>query len=65
MHDAAKYPYQFKGTVKIHKSGDYYDQVIKWIKETAPLAPKPKAAIVINIEEVFSVKVGDAGKKLV
>ena len=64
MHDAAKYPYQFKGTVKIHKSGDYYDQVVKWIKETAPLAPKPKAAVVINIEEVFSVKVGDAGKKI-
>jgi predicted pyridoxine 5'-phosphate oxidase superfamily flavin-nucleotide-binding protein len=64
MHDAAKYPYQFKGSAKIYKTGDYYDQVVSWIKETAPLAPKPKAAIVIDVEEIFSVKVGDAGKKL-
>lgn len=64
MHDAAKFPYQFKGTAKIHKSGDYYEQVVNWIKEAAPLAPKPKAAVVVEIEEIFSVKVGDAGKKL-
>jgi hypothetical protein len=64
MHDAAKYPYQFKGSVKIDKSGEYYDEVLKWVKKTAPLAPKPKAAIVINVEEIYSVKVGDAGKKL-
>ena len=64
MHDAAKYPYQFKGTVKIYRSGEYYDEVVKWVKETAPLAPKPKAAIIVNIEEIFSVKVGDGGKKI-
>jgi len=64
MHDAAKYPYQFKGTVKIYRSGEYYDEVVKWVKETAPLAPKPKSAIIINIEEIYSVKVGDAGKKI-
>ena len=64
MHDAAKYPYQFKGTVKIFTSGEYYDEVVKWVKETAPLAPKPKSAIIINIEEIYSVKVGDAGKKI-
>ena len=64
MHDAAKYPFQFKGSVKIDKSGEYYEEVVKWVKESAPLAPKPKAAIVINVEEIFSVKVGDAGKKL-
>jgi predicted pyridoxine 5'-phosphate oxidase superfamily flavin-nucleotide-binding protein len=64
IQDAAKYPYQFKGSVKIDKSGEYYDEVVKWVKKAAPLAPKPKAAIVINIEEIYSVKVGDAGKKL-
>ena len=64
MHDAAKYPYQFKGNVKIYRSGEYYDEVVKWVKETAPLAPKPKAAIIVNIEEIFSVKVGDGGKKI-
>lgn len=64
VQDAAKYPYQFKGSVQIYKSGEYYDEVVKWVKDTAPLAPKPKAAVVINIEEIFSVKVGDAGKKI-
>ena len=42
MHDAAKYPYQFKGTVKIHKSGDYYDQVIKWIKRNSSIGTNQK-----------------------
>ena len=64
IHDAAKYPYQFKGSVKIYRQGEYYDMVVNWVKETAPLAPSPKAAIVITIEEIFSVKVGDAGKKI-
>ncbi|MGZ7095170.1 MAG: pyridoxamine 5'-phosphate oxidase family protein [Methanobacterium sp.] len=64
MHDAAKYPFQFKGTAKVFKSGENYDNVVEWVKNTAPLAPKPKAAIVINIEEIYSVKVGDAGKKI-
>lgn len=64
VHDAAKYPYQFKGSVKIYTSGEYYDDVVNWIKETAPLAPKPKAAVIIDIEEIYSVKVGDAGKRI-
>ena len=64
VHDAAKYPYQFKGSVKIYTSGEYYDEVVNWIKETAPLAPKPKAAVIIDIEEIYSVKVGDAGKRI-
>jgi uncharacterized protein len=64
VQDAAKYPYQFKGSVEIFESGNYYDEVVEWVKETNPLAPKPKAAIVINIEEIYSVKVGDAGKKI-
>ena len=64
VHDAAKYPYQFKGSVKIYRQGEYYDMVVNWVKETAPLAPKPKAAIIVNIEEIYSVKVGDAGKKI-
>jgi uncharacterized protein len=64
VHEAAKYPYQFKGSVEIFESGEYYDQVVEWVKETNPLAPKPKAAILIAIEEVYSVKVGDAGKKI-
>ena len=64
VQDAAKYPYQFKGSVEIFESGEYFDQVVEWVKETNPLAPKPKAAILITIEEIYSVKVGDAGKKI-
>jgi uncharacterized protein len=64
VHDAARYPYQFKGTVKIFKSGEYFDQVVEWVKSVNPLAPKPKAAILITIEEIYSVKVGDSGKKI-
>ncbi len=64
VEDAAKYPFQFKGTVKIYTSGEYYDEVVNWVKEASPLAPAPKAAVVIDVEEIYSVKVGDAGKKL-
>ncbi len=62
--DAARYPYQFKGSAKILESGKYYDEVVEWVKSTNPLAPKPKAAILITIEEIYSVKVGDAGKRI-
>jgi uncharacterized protein len=64
VEDAARNPYQFKGSVNIFESGKYYDMVVEWVKDTNPLAPKPKAAIVISIDEIFSVKVGDAGKKI-
>jgi uncharacterized protein len=64
VQDAARYPYQFKGSVEIFTEGEHYDTVVKWIKDKSPLAPKPKAAIVITIEEIYSVKVGDAGKKI-
>jgi uncharacterized protein len=64
VQDAARYPYQFKGSVEIYKEGEHYDMVVNWVKEVSPLAPKPKAAIVITIKEIYSVKVGDAGKKI-
>jgi hypothetical protein len=64
VQDAAKYPFQFKGTAKIYTSGAEYDKVVEWIKETSPLADAPKAAVIVDVEEIYSVKVGDAGKKL-
>jgi len=64
VQDAARYPYQFKGSVKIFTEGKYFDEVVNWVKDTNPLAPSPKAAIIITIEEIYSVKVGDAGKKI-
>lgn len=64
VENAAKYPFQFKGSAEIYTSGEYYDQVVKWIKEESPLANAPKAAVLVEIQEIYSVKVGDAGKKL-
>jgi uncharacterized protein len=64
VQDVVRYPYQFKGTAKIFTDGDNFDTVVNWVKDINPLAPKPKAAIIINIKEIYSVKVGDAGKKI-
>lgn len=64
VQDVVRYPYQFKGTAKIFTDGDNFDLVVNWVKDINPLAPKPKAAIIININEIYSVKVGDAGKKI-
>jgi len=64
VQDVVRYPYQFKGTTEIFTDGDNFDMVVNWVKDINPLAPKPKAAIIINIKEIYSVKVGDAGKKI-
>jgi predicted pyridoxine 5'-phosphate oxidase superfamily flavin-nucleotide-binding protein len=64
VYEAAKHPYQFKGTTEIFTDGKYFDDVVKWVKDINPLAPKPKAAILIRLDEIYSVKVGDAGKKI-
>ncbi|HMK53231.1 MAG TPA: pyridoxamine 5'-phosphate oxidase family protein [Methanobacteriaceae archaeon] len=64
VQDAARYPYQFKGSAEIFTDGEHFDLVVEWVKEVNPLAPKPKSAVVITIDEIYSVKVGDAGKKI-
>lgn len=64
VEDVTKFPFQFKGSVQIFESGEYYDEAVKWIETVSPLADKPKAAIIIDVEEIYSVKVGDAGKRL-
>lgn len=62
--EAAKCPYQFKGTVQIFTSGKYFDEVTKW-GENAMTKLKPKAAILMKIQETYTVKPGpQAGKKL-
>ena len=62
--EAAKCPYQFKGTVQIFTSGKYFDEVTEW-GENAMTKLKPKAAILMKIQETYTVKPGpQAGKKL-
>ncbi len=62
--DASKCPYQFKGSVEIHTSGKYFDDAVDWAQSVMSEL-SPKAAILLTVEEIYSVKPGpDAGKKV-
>ena len=62
--DATKCPFQFKGKVKIFESGKYFDIVTEW-GQNAMTKLTPKAAILMKVEEIYSVMPGpDAGKKI-
>ncbi|MGB9979192.1 pyridoxamine 5'-phosphate oxidase family protein [Methanobacterium sp.] len=64
IRDASKAPYQFKGTVEIIESGKYFDEAVDWATSVmSQLAPK--AAVLLNVEEIYSVQPGpDAGSKV-
>jgi len=62
--DATKCPFQFKGRIEIFESGNYFDIVTEW-GENAMTKLTPKAAILMKVEEIYSVMPGpDAGKKI-
>lgn len=63
--DASKCPYQFKGTVEILTSGKIFDDAVDWATSVmSKLAPK--AAVILNVEEIYTVQPGpDAGSKVV
>lgn len=64
VQDAKSLPYQFKGTVKIFKSGEYFDQVVDWAQNVMSEL-EPKSAILFTVEDIYSVKPGpEAGKKI-
>ena len=64
LRDASKAPYQFKGTVEIVESGKYFDQAVDWATSVMSQL-SPKAAILLKVEEVYSVQPGpEAGKKI-
>lgn len=55
-------PYQFKGDVKIHESGKYFEDAVEWAKSVMAQL-NPKAAVIMDIKEIYSVQPGpDAGK---
>jgi len=62
--DASKCPYQFKGTVEILTSGKVFDDAVDWATSVmSKLAPK--AAVILNVEEIYTVQSGpDAGSKV-
>jgi len=62
--DATKCPFQFKGKVELFESGKYFDIVTEW-GENAMTKLTPKAAILMKVEEIYSVMPGpEAGKKI-
>lgn len=62
--DAQKNPFQFKGKVEIFESGKYFDIVTEW-GENAMTKLTPKAAILMKVEEIYSIMPGpEAGKKI-
>ncbi len=60
--------YQIKGRVEIHTQGEIFEKTSEWarqIGEALGMPLKSKSAIVIKIQEIYSVSPGpDAGKKL-
>jgi len=55
-------PYQFKGTVKIEKSGENFEDAVEWAKSVMAQL-NPFAAVILDVKEVYSVQPGpDAGK---
>ncbi|MCG2828418.1 MULTISPECIES: pyridoxamine 5'-phosphate oxidase family protein [unclassified Methanothermobacter] len=62
--NARECPYQFKGTVEIFKSGKYFDMVVEWAQNVMTEL-EPKSAILMTVEEIYSVKPGpEAGEKV-
>ena len=62
--NAQKNPYQFKGTAEIFESGKIFEEVVEWAQNVMTKL-NPKAAIVVKVTDVYSVKPGpDAGEKV-
>ena len=56
--------YQFKGSTTIHESGDVYEEAVKWVQSKRPQL-KPKAAIQVKVEEIYTTKPGPtAGERI-
>ncbi len=64
VRDASKAPYQFKGTTQIVESGKYFDDAVDWATSVMSQLV-PKAAVLLKVEEVYSVQPGpEAGSKV-
>ncbi|BDH79363.1 MAG TPA: flavin-nucleotide-binding protein [Methanothermobacter sp.] len=64
VQNAKEHPYQFKGTAKVFKSGKFFEEAVEWAQNVMSEV-EPKSAILVTIEEIYSVKPGpDAGKRI-
>ena len=59
------YGYQLKGKTRIETSGEYYDEIARGMEERkAPF--KPKAAVVLTVEEAYYIGGSkDSGENLI
>ena len=61
---SSKCPFQFKGTVEILTSGEYFDEAVDWATSVMSKL-SPKAAIIFKVKEIYSIQPGpDAGIKV-
>ena len=64
VQNAKEHLYQFKGTAKVFKSGKFFEEAVEWAQNVMSEV-EPKSAILVTIEEIYSVKPGpDAGKRI-
>ncbi len=55
--------YQIKGKAELLSAGDFFEQVAR--KQEERKRPRPKHAVKIKIEEIYSVKPGMTARKIV
>lgn len=55
--------YRFIGKPDVQESGEHYDRAVAFAASIN--FPKPKAVVLIHIEEIHSLKPGMAGKRIV
>ena len=54
--------YQFKGDAKIETSGRFFDKAVQIVKSATPQLT-PKAAVIVEVQEIYIISPGpDAGK---
>jgi|Deesub1362A_J573_1020465.scaffolds.fasta_scaffold00067_139 hypothetical protein len=56
--------YLVKGRAEVHHQGKYYDTIKKFVEEKSGGRRRPKSAVVITPEEVYSLKPGEGRKKV-
>jgi predicted pyridoxine 5'-phosphate oxidase superfamily flavin-nucleotide-binding protein len=56
--------YMIKGTGKIIKEGNHFQEVKKMVKERFGEKIKPQAALLVEIEEIYSLKPKPGSKRL-
>jgi len=60
VNEVRKYPFQFKGKVKVYTKDEYYEEAKKMVEKYTP-----KSALVIKINEVYSVNSKDKPGELI